>query len=341
MQNSVFKRYYARLRGEGVLKALLISAIAAFSLMFALSLVFWMIDFKLGLLIAVGVPILLAAVLTPVLYFAFFRPSASKIAARVDRLGLEERLVTMLELGKDDSYIALKQREDAKEKLGSVSPKEIKYTFSKKLLASVSTLGVFACAMLLVAALAEGGLIPRPSEMIDPPGEQTFLVSYLVEGDGYIEGDAEQVVVLGEDADTVVAIPEEGWTFSGWDDELESPVRTDRGIVKECVYTAIFEEIDDGEDGGEGGEADLDPSDEPTDDNDNDGDGNESDDRPSPPNDNAGGKYENHDQILDGETYYRDLYEDYYQKMMEYLASGEEIPSELREIIEAYFNILL
>ena len=58
------------------------------------------------------------------------------------------------------------------------------------------------------------------------------------------------------------------------------------------------------------------------------------------PSSRGGGKYEPANQIIDEATYYRDVFGQYYDLIVEYLSSGEELPEDLRIIIEAYFNIL-
>ena len=55
----------------------------------------------------------------------------------------------------------------------------------------------------------------------------------------------------------------------------------------------------------------------------------------------SGGQYTDpNDQVLDGKTDYKDVYEQYYKEAMEILANGGEIPASLRKIIEAYLNTL-
>ena len=41
------------------------------------------------------------------------------------------------------------------------------------------------------------------------------------------------------------------------------------------------------------------------------------------------------------DSYYGDVFQEYYEQAMERLASGEELSDELRSFIEKYFNIIL
>jgi hypothetical protein len=54
----------------------------------------------------------------------------------------------------------------------------------------------------------------------------------------------------------------------------------------------------------------------------------------------AGGKYEMANQIIDGEIYYREVLQQYQDMIDEYLASGEDIPEDIRKIIETYLEII-
>ena len=65
-------------------------------------------------------------------------------------------------------------------------------------------------------------------------------------------------------------------------------------------------------------------------------------DDPGDPGDgNGGGGTNQNDWIIDGNTPYEEKFDYYYQMAMDKLANNEEIPPELREIIEGYFGILL
>ena len=99
MQESVFRDYYSRLRREGFIKALLWGLAIGFFAAFITAFATWMSYFK-GFYLTVGILVGVTAVCTVALYFLFFKPTAKDVARRVDKLGLEERLIPMLELEK-------------------------------------------------------------------------------------------------------------------------------------------------------------------------------------------------------------------------------------------------
>ncbi|MFQ9739071.1 MAG: hypothetical protein ACLR06_16165 [Christensenellaceae bacterium] len=132
--------------------------------------------------------------------------------------------------------------------------------------------------------------------------------------------------------------------FVGWSDGYPEEDRTDLAEGGDREILAIFEkkgvDSDDlsfgdgpGSGNGNGGNSSGDPSD-----GEGDGDGNGSGDGSGG---GAGGQYTDpNDQVLDGKTDYKDVYEQYYKEAMEILANGGEIPASLRKIIEAYLNTL-
>lgn len=364
--NTSFERYYKRLAHEGWLKSLLIGLIVGFAINVVVAIVTWCVNFN-GLWLSIGTGLAAAIVMTLALYFLRFRPTSKQIAERVDRLGLEERLITMLELENDESYIALRQREDARARMSETDSKRIRFQISTAALVAVCVLFAGNVAMTTVSALSAEGIVPTPPDIIDqifPEPIVSFSVSYVVEEveqedgfieiGGYIEGEAEQVVDQGLDAEPVLAVAEDGYMFVGWSDGLTDPYRQDLAIEADLEVTAMFEAIGEGDqdgdsdqdgesqDGEEGDEAQDQPSDSeeqgnPSEDQDSKSDS-ESD--PSQSQNAGGGRYEEHNQIIDGETYYRDALDgEYYERMLELLEEGN-LPPELRDFIESYFDII-
>jgi len=105
-------------------------------------------------------------------YIIRFRPRKKEVLARIDALGLQERIITMEELKKEETVIAKRQRQDAKEHLagldiGSLSVK----VYIKPLLWA---LGLSIVIVLLV-------LLPFPKPEADEQAEQNALELQLVD----------------------------------------------------------------------------------------------------------------------------------------------------------------
>lgn len=328
---------------EGILKAALCGTITGFAVNFILAAVAWFVGFH-GFWIAIGVGICTVIVSAIVYYFKLFRPDARAIARRLDRLGLDERIVTMLDYGESDTYIATLQRQDARLKLDTVEKKQIKWKIPRAIIIVASIVFAFGAGMSTVEGLTELGILKPPGEIIkdwEPPQPpKLYNVIYVVNGAGTIEGGGEaQVVEEGKDAEQVFAVAEDGYMFAKWSDGKNNPTRTDRGIYKDIMITAEFMPIQEGGEGeptdGEGMPTDATPPEnqEPS--------KNQSSGQESDPQNGAGGKYEAGNQIIDGKKYYRDFYDGYYKKAMELVAAGEDLPPALRKFIELYFGILL
>ncbi len=350
----VFQKINHKMTVEGALNASLnglaiggsVSAVSAFLCMF--------LNASLGLTLglALGLGIAVAALSAVLFYFLKYRPTERKMALRADAAGLEERAVTMLEFENDDSYIAQRQREDAVEHITKASSGALaKITVSVASVVAACLLVLTGTAMTTVSGLMAANVIP-PVVIVEPPlvPEGYIAVSYLVDEGGVIEGDEEQLVLLGGAAEPVMAVAEEGWAFTEWSDGSTEPYRSDIDLTEDFTVTAIFEEVESGE--GEGGESDGEGSESDGDDDSQKPSENEeqqndqqspsdeeqkpTEDQPENPENNAGSRYEEKNQIINGETYYRDV--EYLEAVIEKLTSGEELSPEEREFIENYFG---
>ena len=113
---NMFRKYRKRLVAEGVAKSLIFGLLVGFAANIVIATVSCFVKVEGLWLISIGLLLVGTLISAPIFYFAKFRPTTKQIAARVDRrLGLEERTITMLELENDDSYIAMRQREDENE----------------------------------------------------------------------------------------------------------------------------------------------------------------------------------------------------------------------------------
>ena len=69
----------------------------------------------------------------------------------------------------------------------------------------------------------------------------TFTVEYIAGENGRIDGELNQIVEYGNDANTVTALPNKGYKFVKWSDtESTEPVRADTNIKENIYAEAIF-----------------------------------------------------------------------------------------------------
>ena len=335
-----FEKHYSRLRLEAWLLSLLWGLVLGLGCGFLTSLILWFTKLD-GLILSIAAAAAVTLISTLIFYAARFRPDAVKNARRLDRLGLEERLITMVEFEKDDSVMARLQREDAKAQLEKIKPSSVRFRIPRSLAIPLLISTILYALMLTVTILSAAGILPGGDELIEDAVEEAqevyVSVTYEVEDGGYIEGVADQLVLYGTNAEPVVAVAEEGYVFVEWDDGRSRPDRSDTKITEEVVYVAIFEPISEEGDEGEEGQ-DEKPMDNPQE--------NENTSQSQPNNDSdtpssAGGKYEEANQIIDGETYYREVLEMYKELLRQRLENeGDTLTEEERAIIEAYLGIV-
>lgn len=342
--NKYFEKHFSKLRTEALVRSLLAAMIIGFVAAFVTALATWFTKLN-GLWISLAVFAAVTMVAAGIFYVKKYRPTAMKSARRLDRLGMEERLVTMVEYENDDSIIAQLQRQDAQKKLDELNAAAVKIKVEKKTLATLTVSGVLGIAMIVVTALSAYGLLPHGWEVLEELTQEEQIkyvsVSYEAEDGGYIEGDAEQLIPIGGNSTTVVAVADDGFEFQGWEDGYRKPSRSDGKIEEDVVYIAIFIPLDendgDGDDAQETQDSDQEkPKDKPQQ------NGKPKDNDPNaPPSNSGGGKYEEANQVIDGETYYKEVLETYRELLEERLKTeGDQMSEEERAIIEAYLGIV-
>lgn len=376
IQKSFFQKHHKRLVTEATLRAALWGLLVGSCASFLAAAVAWYFDFG-GVLLTVAAGLGLGLVTGVVLYFAKFKPSVEELAYRVDRLGLEERMITMLQMQHDDSEMARLQRENAQQHLCDVEDKKLRMRLPKIVTTFAVVALVMAVGMNAVVALAESNILPPGAEIFDPedPMAQYLEITYMAGEGGEIEGETNQLLLPGEDGLPVVAIPEDGWIFAGWDDGAKNPERQEKNVTSGALYTATFQPIGEEGDPGEGesqpgqqgnsgnegdqaqdipaggdantntdnaGQAGSEGSGQGSDSSDEGGSKGEGQEGGEGKGDGkgegAGGKWEDANKFLDGEQYYKEHLDYYYELAKQIFEENGEIPPELIEFFENYFN---
>lgn len=408
MTSEVFKKYYKKIGRESILKALLCGLTIGFSLMFVCIAASWLAGFKAGIYIGLGLFVAATAIATPLFYTFRFRPTTKKIAQRIDTLGLEERILTMAELENDDSFIAMKQREDAMKAMKSVSSEMLKIAVSVPLIAAVAISATLGTGMTVAAAVSPDG----GKHFVDGLKEKhTYEITYTVEGKGWVidftkKENAALIAAMKERArqreidkangkevtedetlpdtfrtrlgivytaidetaqatmvldganyeDTtytfevtegdefgvkLMALPQKGYVFVGWSDGVTSPYREDMEVTATKTVTATFEKVTDllngekGEGQGQGEEAGDEDS------GNSNSSGNGSDGAGMPDTGISGGegaKASPANQVINGKTYYGDVFEDAYREMLERMKNNNSLSEAEKKAISDYLD---
>ena len=94
--SGLFKKYRSRVVKEGILKAVVCGLIVGFAVLIVTALAFWFAGVPWGLWLSIALFAAATGASVPAFYFLKFKPTAKAIAKRIDQLGLEERIITMM-----------------------------------------------------------------------------------------------------------------------------------------------------------------------------------------------------------------------------------------------------
>lgn len=396
MEN-VLIEFKKKAKKQNIIKAGLCSV--AISLLFNIPflIAFWIMDYKYKFIICAGIFIVGISVLFPVLYFKKFKYTEIQLAKRIDDLGLEERVLTMIELKDNDSFIAKKQKEDTLNVLKTVEVNDLKGKYRKQ-----SFLSIFSTALAsLVIALSL--MFPNIKEIIIAHGEPKYTIEVSAEGFGFVidyskyenqslinavskkqeqdqidrinnkeivelkqfptafsnrisvnyrcfeDIDATMVLdganfedisyrIKSDEIHILMALPYKGYVFIGWSDGCVSPFREIDNYSTDLI--ALFDEVSSV------GEDLPDKQKEPGDKDRS--DGGESDG--IGPEGNGTGKTNNDDnwgdgakgspanQVINGETYYGDIFNQSYQEAVERIKNDTNLTDAQKKAITDYFE---
>lgn len=396
MEN-VLIEFKKKAKKQNIVKAGLCSV--AISLLFTIPflIAFWIMDYKYKFIICAGIFIVGISVLFPVLYFKKFKYTEIQLAKRIDDLGLEERVLTMIELKDNDSFIAKKQKEDTLNVLKTVEANDLKGKYKKQ-----SFLSIFSTALAsLVIALSL--MFPNIRETIIAHGEPKYTIEVSAKGLGFVidyskyenqslinavskkqeqdqidkinnkeivelkqfptafsnrisvdyrcfeDIDATMVLdganfedisyrIKSDETHILMALPYKGYVFIGWSDGCTSPFREIDDYSSDLI--ALFDEVSSV------GENMPDKQEEPGDkdgsaDSESDGIGPEGNGTGKTNNDDSwgdGAKGSPANQVINGETYYGDIFNQSYQEAVERIKNDTNLTDAQKKAITDYFE---
>lgn len=396
MEN-VLIEFKKKAKKQNIIKAGLCSV--AISLLFNIPflIAFWIMDYKYKFIICAGIFIVGISVLFPVLYFKKFKYTEIQLAKRIDDLGLEERVLTMIELKDNNSFIAKKQKEDTLNVLKTVEANDLKGKYKKQ-----SFLSIFSTALAsLVIALSL--MFPNIKEIIITHGEPKYTIEVSAEGLGFVidyskyenqslinavskkqeqdqidkinnkeivelkqfptafsnrisvnyrcfeDIDATMVLdganfedisyrIKSDETHILMALPYKGYVFIGWSDGCVSPFREIDNYSTDLI--ALFDEVSSV------GENMPDKQEEPGDkdgsaDSESDGIGPEGNGTGKTNNDDSwgdGAKGSPANQVINGETYYGDIFNQSYQEAVERIKNDTNLTDAQKKAITDYFE---
>lgn len=371
MEKHVLKKYYNRIVREGVIKALMCGLIIGFSLLCIFATVSWFDEgSNLFLWIGLGVFVASTAIATVLFYFFKFRASVKSTAQRLDALGLEERLLTMVELEGDDSFMARKQREDSHKVLETVNTKLLKFAVTASVCVGIGVSCVFGLGMTTVSAFSpvsgqeffgkvaqeikptyyrvdynyENSLkgkgkvlteetLKKIEAVLKEPLEEIDVMEILSE---ILEhSDVSQRLLAGTDAQPVVAVPNTGWRFDSWSDGVKTPYRWDKEVSGNILVYAIFKEAGEDEPDDLLGDA---PDDFPRELGEGWGGNSNATNGSNDHSDTDPDFIDEINKIIDGATYYGgEIFDQSYADALERLSQNDSVPEWVKKMIADYY----
>ena len=146
-EEQALKSYNAKMKREAVFKSLFLALTIGFLLSAIVSIVSFA-TLRNILWVSLVVWAVTTAGLSVLFYFKLFRPNVKMTAERVDQVGLEERVITMMQYKDQDNPMLNRQRQDAQTALGAVSVKQVKIRFPKFLIIALAIIAAVAIFMM-------------------------------------------------------------------------------------------------------------------------------------------------------------------------------------------------
>ena len=329
-----FKNLYDACVRKAIKKSLFYSIIISFTALFITSLIFWIVSVKQFYIAFIGFAILEIILFT--VFYLINKLDEVKFARELDALGLKQRVITMYEYQNDDSLMATIQRQNAIEHVEKVDKKMLRFVAPTLILIFMISAIVLGVSSSTVSVLSATGVIKSGKETINnliPGTVPEYTINYTAKKGGVIEGENTQVVKEGEDATSVIAIPEHGYIFISWSDGVRDPYRKDINISRNLDLFASFVTIDEYlEMLKDIGEPEV--PEEPA-------SGAIPIPQPGEGEDEAPQRYDDNSKIIDGETFYGEgVFDAYFEDMLDLLAQDTEMSSDTKKIINDYFDTI-
>lgn len=216
-EEEALKAYNAKLKGEAIVKSLILGLLVGFFLSAIVAVISFATVSNI-LWVALVVWAVATAGFSVLFYYKRYRPNVKTMAERVDAVGLEERVITMVQFKDQDNPMLKRQREDAQVALGTVSAKQVKMRFSKVLIIALAVLAAVAIFMMSYSTV----LAVNAENMQEDPVEEE-----LSEEDKIIR---EMIEALREEIDSAKISDELRSQLHKLVDDLEASLKPDDSL---------------------------------------------------------------------------------------------------------------
>lgn len=165
-------KYQKKLKWEAITKSLIVGFVFGFAICVPVTVISFITSFN-PIWVCIGLLAGGTIGFSFFTYFKYYRTDMKKVATRVDGVGLEERVVTMLECSGRDDALARRQREDAGEVIAKVDPKQVKFRLPKLLFVVIGVCAALSIVMIVMSTwnanrVAEAEEAKRQEQQEDP-----------------------------------------------------------------------------------------------------------------------------------------------------------------------------
>src|SRR5690606_9812805 len=145
------QKFHKKIVKEAIIKSLLAGFASGFGLTVILATIFYFIRYD-GTILGIILGVVAGGGASWLFYRFAFYPDIKETARRLDKLGLDERMITMLEFEQEESYIVQRQREDTFTKIREIPEKSFKFMDLAKYIVIIALTAIASVSMSVVLA---------------------------------------------------------------------------------------------------------------------------------------------------------------------------------------------
>ena len=232
---NLFHSFKLRLIAEAIIRSAISALTLASLIVFAVSLIYHIFITEASIAMMAVLFAIVFILCLIFLYFLNYRPKDLAVAARIDQLGFQERILTMVKLQKDDREIAKLQRQDALNHLHDADPRKLRITFSKKRLIFC----VISAAAAVTMISLPYNLFAGPEDNLVNAKEQEMIVKDLLEQLREEISQSEVTDDLKEELNEIVDDLEERLEESSSELEKAAQISESRQQIREAIAEAM------------------------------------------------------------------------------------------------------
>ena len=179
--NEQIKKYKQKIYFNSIINSLVYGLISGLIISLVVTIILYCFKVK-NIVISLSVFGLCLIIFSILAYFRYFKVTKESIARKLDSLGLDERVITMVEYQEENSELITLQRNDTIEKLQNVSTRDIKIQVKKiALILLLVLMFVFSASFFLPNPKPFGDNPVDPGTQDKPLSEEDLIIKEMLE----------------------------------------------------------------------------------------------------------------------------------------------------------------